>query len=988
VDSGRLARVAERGDARWAFSTVSRRLALAFLAIVLFGLLPGASLVQLLPEADAEALKPLEANPSDRIGLARVTVRDMEGRPLKDAVVRAIVVRDGVAYLAGRAVSGPDGVVRLEGLTIGAHWFLAEAHLRARTSTQRFIGPDPIDLELRLAAERALVVEVRDERGKPVIGAEIEVRGADPLPKGARTGKDGFARPTGLGAGPLRVTARASGYDETTASIGSSETRVRIVLRRLGTLTVTVIDPDGRGAEGATVSIAGGLLSVPRSTTAGKDGIARIGGLAAGSYDLRATKGMLVAAPDIGVLLARGADATARLVLVAGRSLLVHVVDDEGRVVPSAEIVVVEGGISPFPLLATTDSKGDATISPIAPGAAALGAHATGYVPRGPIALPLDGSPLTVVLRRAATLLGDVRDARGIPVDGATIEVVGTDLDGLPISATPASLGFQSALFARGAAGGRTLIPMGELGVVPGPVPPIPKAGGFGAAKALGGPAFEPWVTRADGTFTATPVPAGRLRAIVRHPAYVEAISEPVDVAPAGEGHVKVVLAAGGRLFGRVRDEKGFSVAGALVEVAARKGSMSRSVRTASDGTYVLAAVPGEISLNLSAPDRPNDIALRMDVSVPEGGSKELDLVLPAPRPNTKVHVIDDRRYPVKGAQVTVASLDPTAPSKTTSFTDDRGDAEIARIAGLKVQIEVRAPGHAPYRQVHEALATALEVELAQGILVKGVVYAPGGRTSLAGASVVLFGDGGVRRAASDAEGRFQFADVPRGDATIEVRAPATAFVRKAIAVAMTGSRAETDLGRIELGAAGIVEGTVVDEKGKGVAGARVARDRAPTWIPAGGAGPGVAITDSTGAFKLLDVAVGEPEIEAYSPDRGRGRSDKVRVDEGRTTPGVKIVLHPSTSAGGGDDLAPGGVAVTLGEGDGKVLVVAVAAGSEAERAGMLEGDEILAVEGKPVSTMAEARSRLSGPLTDVIVRVKRAGGERSLRIPREATRR
>jgi hypothetical protein len=661
--------------------------------------------------------------------------------------------------------------------------------------------------------------------------------------------------------------------------------------------------------------------------------------------------------------------------------------------VPSAELVVVEGGISPFPLLATTDAKGDATISPIAPGAAALGAHATGYVPRGPIALPLDGSPLSVVLRRAATLLGDVRDARGIPVDGASIEVVGSDLDGLPISATPASLGFQSALFARGAVGGRTLIPMGELGVVPGPVPPIPKAGSLGAAALGGAGAFgaspmEPWVTRADGTFAATPVPAGRLRAIVRHPAYVEAISEPVEVAPGGEGHVKIVLAAGGRLFGRVRDEKGFPVAGALVEVAARKGSMSRSVRTATDGTYVLAAVPGEISLTLAAPDRPNELALRMDVVVPEGGTKELDLVLPAPRPNARVHVVDDRRYPVKGAQVTVASLDPTAPSKTTSFTDEKGDAELPRVSGLKVQLEVRASGHAPYRMVHEALATSLDVELAPGIVVKGVVYAPGGRTSLSGASVVLFGDGGVRRATSDSEGKFSFADVPRGEATLEVRAPGTAAVRKPITISMTGSRAETDLGRLELGAAGIVEGTVVDEKGKAVAGARVARDRAPMWIPAGGGGAGVVLTDSSGAFKLTDVAVGETEIEAYSPDRGRGRSDRIRIDEGRTTTSVKIVLHPSSTSTGAEDLAPGGVAVTLGEGDGKVLVMAVAPGSEAERAGMLEGDEILAVEGTLVTTMAEARARLSGPLTDVIVRVKRGGGERSLRIPREATRR
>jgi S1-C subfamily serine protease len=184
------------------------------------------------------------------------------------------------------------------------------------------------------------------------------------------------------------------------------------------------------------------------------------------------------------------------------------------------------------------------------------------------------------------------------------------------------------------------------------------------------------------------------------------------------------------------------------------------------------------------------------------------------------------------------------------------------------------------------------------------------------------------------------------------------------------------------------VEGVVVDEKGSPVAGARVARDHAPTYVPANGAQQGMAITDGSGSFKLVDVAIGEAEIEAFASDVGRGLSAKIRIDEGRTVTHVKIVLHPVLSGGPGDDLAPGGVAITLEEEGGKVTIASVAGGSEAERAGLLEGDEIVKIDGVEVTTIAAARSRLAGPLAaDVIVRVKRKGEEKDLRVVREATK-
>jgi S1-C subfamily serine protease len=138
-------------------------------------------------------------------------------------------------------------------------------------------------------------------------------------------------------------------------------------------------------------------------------------------------------------------------------------------------------------------------------------------------------------------------------------------------------------------------------------------------------------------------------------------------------------------------------------------------------------------------------------------------------------------------------------------------------------------------------------------------------------------------------------------------------------------------------------------------------------------------------------VAPGKVDLEAYAPDVGRGATRAVQVTSGRPTTGVKIKLVAGTADD--DPAAQAGVAVTLGErgsGDAiEIVVVHVAAGSEAERAGIRAGDNVLAVDGVDVWSMSDARARLSGPNgSDVVVEVDRDGASVRLRIAREAVRR
>src|SRR6185436_11766352 len=103
-------------------------------------------------------------------------------------------------------------------------------------------------------------------------------------------------------------------------------------------------------------------------------------------------------------------------------------------------------------------------------------------------------------------------------------------------------------------------------------------------------------------------IPPGRVHAIVRHPEYVEAVSESVTVKSGGEASVHVVLRQGGTIAGRVLEEDRTPVAGARIELAATRGSLERVTYAADDGTFTFASVPDEVLLSVARPEPPGDV--------------------------------------------------------------------------------------------------------------------------------------------------------------------------------------------------------------------------------------------------------------------------------------------------------------------------------------------------------------------------------------------
>ncbi len=944
---------------------------------------------------------PVPASVMERDAALDVEVVDDTGHAMPGASVRVFAMRENKAYFAGDHDTGEAGRAAFTGLPRGEVWVLAYGPGRSRASLKAVLTEGAREVRLVLQAARALDAIVIDESEQPIEGATIEVTTADPLPYAATTGKDGRARVDRLGAPPYRLRASARGYDDTFRSgVVPTSAPLRIRMERLAAIEVLVRNADGTPAQGATVLAAGTALWPARSVVVGDGGSATIAGLHGGVYDLQARRGDEVSPTDFAVPVKRGEVKSVELMLGPGKRVTIHVTDGVGEDRPDvkgASVVLAEEGLSSFPLQGKTDDHGLVSLGPIARQRATAAARAPGFVAKSAVLVDAATTEVTIPLERGGVIVGDVVDDRGFPVAGATIEIVGVDADGMPIDETTALLDFREEHFEATLAGPAPLIPMGELGFMPGPIPDLPHGG---SGLALGGEAphrgGDPWVTRADGTFRADPVPPGRVHAIVRHPDYVETISDMVTLRAGGEATLHIVLRHGGWLEGRILEEDRTPVAGARIELAATHGSLELVAYTADDGTFTFAAAPDEVMLSVARAAAPSDIVARVVVDVPDRDRREVEIVLPKVRDTVAIHVVDDRGYPVDRVEVRVVSLQLDEPLRRTLFTDAAGDTELPDALGLPLRLTLVRPGKAPRVVAIESAPAKLDVTLNEGLKAHGTITGREGRDRIEGAEITLFTAAGARHARSDAEGAFEVDDLAPGRVRIAVTAAEHAPVE--VVVQAQGDRDHpADLGAIDLAEAGEVEGEVVDADDQPVAGARVGRGGVPTYLPLGPLPKGIVSTDRDGRFTLGGLPAGNVMLEAYFADLGRASIDDVPVRAGRTTTRVKITLGAGKPASR-EPKGAGSVAVTLGEhADGgvtTVLVVMVPPGSEAELAGIEPGDAILEVNGHPVKSIEGARRRLTGPLAeDVVLSMRREESDGAattslLRVRRERVRR
>ena len=228
-----------------------------------------------------------------------------------------------------------------------------------------------------------------------------------------------------------------------------------------------------------------GRRALPRPTA---DGSVRIGGLDPGIYALRAVQGARVSPIEVGISVGARRGEGGRAPSRAGR-------DDHrarrrrcgGRRHRTRSRDARRVGVSRRSRSrASPTSRGASSLGPIARGSASLSARAEGFVAKGAVRIdepvPAEVKVALAEGRHAASVASSTR--------AATRSTARPFASWAPISKACPSTRIRSArrsarpISPRRSRGPRPLVPAGELGVMPGPVPAIPHGPAAGLALA------------------------------------------------------------------------------------------------------------------------------------------------------------------------------------------------------------------------------------------------------------------------------------------------------------------------------------------------------------------------------------------------------------------------------------------------------------------------------------------------------------------------
>ena len=908
------------------------------------------------------------------LGLVALALLTVPGAPLRhaagsDPAVRIQIVTEEGAPIAGATLRWPDGryaaqtdaageaTVPRQGELLGA-W--APGYMRLNVP----LPPRP-EATVRVVLRRGRTLRglVQGPDGAPLAGATIELRygpsggeregtrhDGDPSsgashsdesdPNGglwrAVSGADGRFVLTPLPDAPLTLRARAEGRAEARRLVLPGDDELTLILEPAAGVSGQVFASSGL-ASGAEVRLVGSGIWPPRVATTDAHGRFRFGEVPAGIYEIHARSGDEAAPPVQGLSIAEGEAAFVTLRLRPAHRLTGQVTDERGEPIAGAQVSVRRDGVALLSFDVTTDTRGRFRVDGLLPGPWWVTARAPGHLATS--AETVVPGDLALVLTRGATVEGRVVDERDRPVAGATVLWLGP------------------ATAAR---------PTGDgLGVVPGPVPPIPldaltSAGPAPTLVASGART----VTGPDGRFVLESIPPGLGEVHVEAPGLAPARSA-MRLAPGERVRaLRLTTPDGASLEGRVVDERGFPLASILVELRCELEPWPRSLVAGDDGTFRFEGVVGVAVLTARPADLP---PARLRVEGRSGERLEVELRVPSELHQLAVRVFDPEGFPVADAEVELRSRDPRSPLVRRGRTAADGTFVFAALPPPPYQLSASHPDFVQ-RDLGEVAdpSSELRIVLPRGGALHGRVVDAWSLEPLDGVELRAEADEGPARVTtSGVDGSYVLERLPLGRYQLRASGPGLLEATRSIELRQPLTRVPD----WPLAAAARLVGEVVDVLGDPVPDARVTAD------------DGTAARSAADGTFRLELPAGVHVLEASHPSAGRARSAPVRVDAGEER-SLRLVTNARVAEPSHERVPSFVVGVPVEvERRGDEVVVTQVHGSGV---GLRPSDVLLAIDGEPVLAASQARALLRGPAgVSASVRLRRGGRVRTVDAPR-----
>jgi protocatechuate 3,4-dioxygenase beta subunit len=855
---------------------------------------PGRTLLQAAAAGYLSAAREFVSGPGPVFALAPTalvggTVVDGAGKGVTGAELRipSTALREGLVFEEPWTRSGPGGSFRVS-VPAGTALEIHASHDRHAPARLAVAAIEPraarTGLKVVLGSGLAVFGRVVDTRERPVAGATVSLRpvrtGDGPqrpfeifLPNAAEDGFQGRSDAQGrftierLTAGRYDLEAKAAGFAPVTVPGITVEGTARfdagtVILPEGVTLEGVVVDPQDRPIEGAWVSIMTATMrrgGSEEGVESGADGRFSVTGLRPGTFMLSASREGYVRNRMTGVKVP--SEEPVRVVLEPGVKLSGRVVDEAGRAVAEARVMVFEEGRGPGRMMpgrltgsASSDAEGHFTVENQKPGQMTVKAQARGFITaESSVEVPpgRDVEGVRLVMRTGATIVGRITGPDGSPLAGAEVQVVDTSK-------------------------ADTFDFMGPMSAV----------------------------SDGEGNYRLEGITEGPRSVAATHDGYERAVKD-LQVR-AGENRLDLRLGRGQEVGGRVVDRNGQPVADARVTLFTADPfeftSAGRDVASGADGSFVFTGVRSG-SYNLRATKEgygPGELAGEVRVANAPVHGLEIRLGSSA---TLRGKVVGVPFQELSGVRIMASRMDqPTPSGMRAGRVDFEGAYEVEGLGPGEWQVVAMASARMARGRVTivEGVDATLDLEFPSGgvvltgRIVRGGEPLDGVRVFVHGADMESSGSG-----VSDARGAFRIEGLTPGNYVVNLMQFETGL-QHSEPVELAGDR---DI-LIDLPTQR-VSGRVVDASDSPVAGAAVTVEPATGGGPVTFSGMGQGATSGAdGDFTVTGLADGSYRVsarkEGYAPAettievRG-GDVDGVRLALGE---GAGLVLEVRSFAG------------------------------------------------------------------------------------------